>query len=115
MLIDYLFVEIDELFGFLFEEPGSLLLKQNFDVMFVLDHLYLANIETLKSIFLGTYTQTNTFSSALIEFIYEFISKVIYEIGKGMVNGEQELYSRVKQNLIDYSLMIGSDEIQNEQ
>lgn len=113
-MVDYLFGEIEDLFAFLFEEPGCYLLKQNFELTFVLDHLYSANLETLKGILLGTYTESNTFSSTIRKFIYEFISKVAYEIGKGMINGEQELYQRVKQNLIDFGMMIGAEELQDE-
>lgn len=58
-----------------------------FDLFFILDHFYLANIERVKQLFLAQYDEQNKFSDAIKKFIFEFLGKLFYEIGKGMRNG----------------------------
>ena len=86
-----MFVETEEIFAFLMEDPGCLLVQRGFDIGKVLDDSYSIRLEELKQIILHDYQPNESFSEKLKEFFYNHIAHLLYQIGKGMVNGVNDL------------------------
>lgn len=56
-LIDHIFCEIEDILYFITDDHGHQMTLPGFDLFFILDHFYLANIERVKQIFLAQYDE----------------------------------------------------------